>query len=339
LTTRFRGGIIAPIAPSMNNLRLIPVALCATAALVAGPASAQQYPAKPIRILVGFAAGGPSDVASRTVGQKLTQKWGQQVIGDIRPGAGGTIASEVVAKAAPDGYTLLLPAFSHAVNPSLIAKLPYDTLRDFTPIALFASTANMLVVHPSIPVHTVKELIAFAKARPNALTYGSAGNGTASHLAGELLNTMGGVSITHVPYKGIAPAHTDTMGGQISMMFDSIVTGLPAAKAGRLRALGVTTLKRWPGAPDVPTMSEAGLRGYEVNSWYGIMGPAGVPREIVQRLNAEIVRSMAEPDAKERLYSIGAEPMSNTPDEFAAYVRSEMTKWAKVVKAAGIKAE
>jgi tripartite-type tricarboxylate transporter receptor subunit TctC len=315
-------------------------ASCA-AALVAmsSAAFAQQYPAKPIRLLVGFAAGGPSDVASRTAGQKLTQKWGQQIIVDIRPGAGGTIASDAVAKAPPDGYTLLLPAFSHAVNPSLISKLPYDTLRDFTPIVLFASTANMLVTHPSIPAKTVRELIAFAKARPNQLTYGSAGNGTASHLAGELLNTMGGVNITHVPYKGIAPAHTDTMGGQISMMFDSLVTGIPAVKAGRLRAFGVTTLKRWPGAPDVPTMSEAGLTGYEVNSWYGLMGPAGLSREIVQRLNAEVIRSMAEPDARERLYSIGAEPMSNTPEEFAAYIRSEMAKWDKVVKAAGIRAE
>src|SRR5689334_21881510 len=304
-----------------------------------GVASAQQYPSKPIHLLVGFAAGGPSDVASRTIGQKLTKKWGQPVIVDIRPGAGGTIASDVVAKAAPDGYTLLVPAFSHAVNPSLIAKLPYDTLKDFTPIVLFASTPNMLVTHPSIPATTVKELIAFAKARPNQLTYGSAGNGTASHLAGELLNTMGGVHITHVPYKGIAPAHSDTMGGQISMMFDSIVTGLPAAKAGRLRALGVTTLKRWPAAPDVPTMSEAGLAGYEVNSWYGLMGPAGLPKDIVERLNAEVIRSMAEPDARERLYSIGAEPMSNTPEQFDAYVRSEMAKWAKVVKAAGIRAE
>jgi tripartite-type tricarboxylate transporter receptor subunit TctC len=315
-------------------------ASCA-AALVAmsSAAFAQQYPAKPIRLLVGFAAGGPSDVASRTVGQKLTQKWGQQIIVDIRPGAGGTIASDAVAKAPPDGYTLLLPAFSHAVNPSLISKLPYDTLRDFTPIVLFASTANMLVTHPSIPAKTVRELIAFAKARPNQLTYGSAGNGTASHLAGELLNTMGGLSITHVPYKGIAPAHTDTMGGQISMMFDSLVTGIPAVKAGRLRAFGVTTLKRWPGAPDVPTMSEVGLTGYEVNSWYGLMGPAGLSREIVQRLNAEVIRSIAEPDARERLYSIGAEPMSNTPEEFAAYIRSEMAKWDKVVKAAGIRAE
>ncbi|MGZ5091911.1 MAG: tripartite tricarboxylate transporter substrate binding protein [Burkholderiales bacterium] len=314
-------------------------ACAASLVAVCSAAFGQQYPAKPIRLLVGFAAGGPSDVASRTVGQKLTQKWGQQVIVDIRPGAGGTIASDAVAKAPPDGYTLLLPAFSHAVNPSLISRLPYDTLRDFTPIVLFASTANMLVTHPSIPAKTVRELIAIAKARPNQLTYGSAGNGTASHLAGELLNTMGGVSITHVPYKGIAPAHTDTMGGQISMMFDSLVTGIPAVKAGRLRAFGVTTLKRWPGAPDVPTMSEAGLTGYEVNSWYGLMGPAGLSREIVQRLNAEVIRSMAEPDARERLYSIGAEPMSNTPEEFAAYIRSEMAKWDKVVKAAGIRAE
>lgn len=316
-------------------------ALPFTALLMAGTpcALAQQYPAKPIRLLIGFAAGGPSDVIARTISQKLNEKWGQPVIVDIRPGAGGNIATEIAAKAPADGYTLLIPAFAHAVNPLLYSKLPFDAVKDFAPILLVASIANLLVVHPSIPVHSVKELIAFAKTRPNQLVYGSAGSGTASHFAGELLNMMGGIKVTHIPYKGLAPAHTETIGGQLSMMFDGIVTGLPAVKAGRLRALAVTTLKRWQGAPDIPTMSEAGLAGFEVNSWFGLLAPAGTPREIVLRLNSEVARALHEPDARARLYSIGAEPMNNTPEEFAAYINAEMVKWSKVIKAAGIRVE
>jgi tripartite-type tricarboxylate transporter receptor subunit TctC len=325
-----------------HNMKIfLRCAVRCTGFLIAGSpcALAQQYPAKPIRLLVGFAAGGPSDVAARTIAQKLTEKWGQQVIVDIRPGAGGNIATEIAAKAPPDGYTLIEPAFAHAVNPILYPKLPFDAVKDFAPILLFASIANLLVVHPSIPANSVKELIAFAKARPNQLTYGSSGSGTASHFAGELMNMMGGIKVTHIPYKGLAPAHAEIMGGQLSLMFDGIVTGLPAVKAGRLRALAVTTLKRWQGAPDIPTMSEAGLTGFEVNSWYGLLAPAGTPREIVLRLNSEVARALREPDARERLYSIGAEPMSNTPEEFAAYINAEMVKWGKVVKAAGIRVD
>ena len=302
-------------------------------------ANAQQYPNKPIRLVVGFAAGGPSDVAARTIAQKLAEKWGQQVIVDIRPGAGGNIATEIVAKSPADGYTLLEPAFAHAVNPFLYSKLPFDAVKDFSSILLFASIANVLVVHPSIPVNSVKELIAFAKTRPNQLTLGSSGNGTASHLAGELLSLMGGIKLTHVPYKGLAPAHTEIMGGQLSMLFDGIVTGMPAVRAGRLRALAVTTVKRWQGTPDIPTMAEAGLAGFEVNSWYGLLAPAGTPREIIQRLNSEVGRALREPDARERRYSIGAEPMNGTPEEFTAYINAEMTKWSKVVKNAGLRAE
>ena len=320
----------------MQKIRIpIITALLACACVV----HAQQYPAKPIRLVVGFAAGGPSDVAARTIAQKLTEKWGQQVIVDIRPDAGGNIASEIVAKAPADGYTLLEPAFAHAVNPFLYSKLPFDTLKDFAPVLLFASIANVLVVHPSIPAQSVKELIAFAKTRPGQLSYGSSGNGTASHLAGELLNLMGGIKIAHIPYKGLAPAHTEVMGGQIGLLFDGIVTGIPAVKAGRLRALAVTTVKRWQGTPDIPTMSEAGLTGFEVNSWYGLIAPAGTPREIIMKLNTEVARSLREPDARERLYSIGAEPMNNTPEEFAAYINAEMAKWSKVVKTAGIRAD
>lgn len=313
---------------------------CAALLMAGAPgALAQQYPTKPIRLLVGFAAGGPSDVAARTIAQKLTEKWGQQVIVDIRPGASGIIATDIVAKAPADGYTLIESAFAHAVNPLLYSKLPFDTVKDFAPILMFASIANLLVVHPSLPVHSVQELIAFAKTRPNQLVFGSAGNGTSSHFAGELLNLMGGIKVTHIPYKGLSPAHTETIGGQLSMMFDGVVTGMPAVKAGRLRALGVTTLKRWQGAPDIPTMSEAGLAGFEVNSWYGLLAPAGTPRDIVLRLNSEVARALREPDARERLYSIGAEPMSNTSEEFAAYINAEMVKWSKVIKAAGIRVD
>jgi len=261
------------------------------------------------------------------------------VIVDIRPGAGGNIATEIVAKSPADGYTLLEPAFAHAANPYLYAKLPFDAVKDFAPVLLFASIANVLVIHPSVPAHSVKDLIAFAKAHPGQLTMGSSGNGTASHLASELMNYMAGIKTTHVPYKGLAPAHTDLMGGQLSMLFDGIVTGMPAVNAGRLRALAVTTAKRWQGTPDIPTMSEAGLAGFEVNSWYGLLAPAGTPREIITRLNTEVSRALREPDARERLYSIGAEPMNNTPEEFAAYINAEMAKWSKVIKAAGIRAE
>ena len=302
-------------------------------------AIAQQYPSKSIRLVVGFAAGGPSDVAARTIAQKLTEKWGQQVIVDIRPGAGGNIATEIVAKAPADGYTLLEPAFAHAVNPFLYSKLPFDAVKDFSSILLFASIANVLVVHPSIPANSVKELIALAKTRPGQLTAGSSGNGTASHLAVELLNMMGGIKTTHVPYKGLAPAHTELMGGQLSLLFDGIVTGMPAVKAGRLRALAVTTVKRWQGTPDIPTMAEAGLAGFEVNSWYGLLAPAGTPREIILRLNSEVGRALREPDARERLYTIGAEPMNGTPEEFTAYIAAEMAKWSKVVKTAGLRAD
>lgn len=299
---------------------------------------AQTYPSKPIRILVGFAAGGPSDVGARTIGQKLTEKWGQPVIVDFRPGAAGNIATDMAAKAPPDGYTLIAAAFAHAVNPSLYAKLPFNAEKDFAPVLLFASVANLLVVHPSVPARSVTELIAFARSKPDQLTIGSAGTGTSSHLSGELMKMIGGVRITHVPYKGLAPAHVDTIGGQLSMMFDGIVTGVPAAKSGRLRALGVTTARRWQGAPEIPAIGES-LPGFEVNSWYGLLAPAGTPRDIVMRLNGEVARALREPDARERLYAIGSEPLSSTPEEFARFIQSEMVKWAKVVKTAGIRVE
>ena len=311
------------------------ITLC-TLLLMPGAVIAQSYPAKPVRIVVGFAAGGPTDIAARLAARKLTEKLGQQFIVDVRPGAGGAIATEIVAKAPADGYTLLVPAFAHAVNPALHEKLPFDTGKDFAPIALFASAANILAVHPSVPAKSVSELIAIAKARPGQLTYGSAGNGTASHLAGELFDMMAGVKLTHVPYKGSAPASTDLLGGQISAAFPGVAIALPHTRAGRLRSLAITSLKRSRAMPEVPTMSEAGLRGFEVISWYGLLAPAGTPQEIVQWLNAAIDRSVHEPDALERFASFGAEPVDMTPDAFGTFIRNELEKWAKVVKAAGM---
>ncbi len=312
--------------------------LAAFSVLVPSLVTAQSYPAKPIRILVGFPPGGNSDFVARAVGRGLGDLWGQQVVIDNRPGAGGNIAAELVAKSPADGHTLLLGVFAHAINPSLYgSKLPFDAVRDFAPVILCVSSANLLVVHPSLPVKTVKDLIALAKAKPAQITYASAGNGTASHFAGELFDQMAGVKTLHVPYRGTGLAHTDLMGGRVVMFFAAMAGTLSHAQSGRLRALGVTTLKRWPGAPDVPTMSEAGLKGYEVNSWSGILAPAGTPTEIVTRLNTEITRIMRQKETRERLYSFGAEPIDNTPAEFAAYINAEISKWAKVVKGAGIR--
>ena len=299
---------------------------------------AQPYPHKPIRILVGFAAGGPTDVAARLLSQRLTERWGQAVVVEPRTGAGGNIAAEAVAKAAPDGYTLLLPAFAHAVNPSLYANLPFDTDRDFVAVALLTTSANVFAVHPSVPAHTLRELITLAKSKPGELSYGSAGVASASHLAGELLNSMAGIKLTHIPYKGAAPASVDLVGGHISAAFPSVSLASPHAKAGRLRILGIASLKRAENLPEVPTIAEAGVPGFEVLSWYGLLAPAGTPNEIITRLNQEVTRSLNEPEAVERLRAIGAEPMKSTPAEFNAFLKNEFTKWAKVIRTAGVRA-
>ena len=298
----------------------------------------QTYPAKPIRIVVGFAGGGAAEIAARIVGQVYSERLGQQMIVDPRPGAGGNIAAEIVAKAPPDGYTLLVCPFAFTVNPALFPKLPFDTLKDFAPVILFAYSANLFTVHPSVPARSLKELIALAKARPGQLTYGSAGNGTASHLSGELLNSMAGIKLVHIPYKGSGMAHTDLLGGHISSAFPGVAISLPHIRTGRLRALGVTSLKRAESLPELPTISESGLQGFEVISWYGLAAPAGTPVDIVQRLNSELNRALHEPANAQRLKASGMDPMQTTPAEFDSFLRRELAKWGKVIKEVGVRA-
>jgi tripartite-type tricarboxylate transporter receptor subunit TctC len=304
-------------------------------------AQPQTYPVKPIRVVVGFAGGGAAEIAARVVGQAYTERWGQQAIIDPRPGAGGNIASELVAKAPPDGYTLLVCAFAFTVNPSLFSKLPFDAQKDFVPVSLFAYTANFLTVHPSVPARSMQEFIALAKAAPGQLTFGSAGNGTASHLAGELMNSMAGIKLLHIPYKGSGLAHTDLLGGHISSAFPGVAISLPHIRAGRLRALGVTGLKRAESLPEVPTISESGpgtLKGFEVISWYGLLAPAATPADIVQRLNGELNRALQEPGSGERVKASGMDRLNTTPAEFDSFLRREMAKWGKVIKAVGVRA-
>ena len=303
-------------------------------------AHAQTYPTKPVRMVLPFPPGGTTDILGRIAAQKLTEAMGQQVIPDNRPGASGNIGTEQVAKAAPDGYTLITaPGSTLTIHPSLYAKLGFDPLKDFAPVTILAAVPNLLVVHPSLPVRTVKELIALAKARPDQLNYASTGAGQSTHLSMELFKSMAGVKITHVPYKGSAPAVTDLMGGHVSLMFDNMPSALPHAKAGKLRGIAVSTLKRSTVTPELPTVAESGLPGFEVNVWFGVLAPAGTPREVVERLNRILVKALQSNDVRERLSSQGAEPIGNTPEQFTAQMKSDLVKWAKVVKAADIKIE
>ena len=322
----------------------LPAGYAALAALLAcaGAASAQTaaYPAKAIRYVVPFPAGGPLDIVARAIGQELNKTWNQPVIVDNRPGAGGNIGADLVAKSPADGYTILMGAVStHAINPTLYAKLPYDPVRDFAPVTLITSVPNVLVVHPSVPASNVKELIALARAKPGQLNFASGSTGSAGHLAGELFKTMAGVDMVHIPYKGAAPAVVDLLAGHVSLMFDNMSSALPNIKAARVRALAVTTLRRSPLLPQLPTISEAGLRGFDISTWFGIFAPAGTPPEIVGKLNAETVRILNSREMKERLLALGAEPVGNRPDEFAAFVKLEIQKYAKVIKASGAKAD
>ncbi|MEO8305601.1 MAG: tripartite tricarboxylate transporter substrate binding protein [Betaproteobacteria bacterium] len=326
-----------------------PKSLCAWAALAAvsgiafaAPAIAQEpaYPTKPIRLVVPFPPGGATDIMARAVAQKLTEAWGQGVVVDNRPGAGGNIGSELVAKAAPDGYTLEMGTVgTHAINSSLYAKMPYDHVKDFAPVVLVAAVPNVLVVNPAVPVNSVQELIAYAKANPGKLNFASSGAGTSIHLSGELFKVMAGVQMTHVPYKGSAPALQDLLGGQVQLMFDNLPPSLPQIKAGKLRALAVTTPSRSPALPDVPTIAESGLPGFDASSWFGVLAPAGTPPAIIAKLNAEIAKWLASPEAKEKLASVGANAAGGTPEDFARHIQMETAKWAKVVKESGAKVD
>jgi tripartite-type tricarboxylate transporter receptor subunit TctC len=301
---------------------------------VAGSALAQTYPNKPIRVIVG---PGP-DALARVIGQKLTETWGQPVIVDQRGGGGGTISAEAVAKAAPDGYTLLLATGTHTINPSMY-KVSYDMVRDFAPVTLLASTPFILAVHPSVPATSVAELIRLAKSKPGALNYGSGGNGTPPHLATELFKTSAGIELVHVPYKTVAAAITDLVAGQLQVMFTVGPAGLPQIHAGRLRGLAVSTPKRSAFAPDLPTVAESGLPGFDVFGWNGLLAPAGTPPSVVGKLQGEIARALQNPEVRERIAGFGFEPVGNTPEEFGEFVKTDIARWAKVVKESGARVD
>ena len=309
-------------------------------ALIAGVTAAKPWPSKPIKWVVPFAPGGTTDILARTIGEKLSVTLGQPIIVENKPGAGGGVGAEQVAKSPPDGYTIMGGTIStHAINASLYKNLPYDPVRDFAPITLIVRVPNMLVVNPAVPAKDVRELIALLKANPGKYSFASSGNGTSQHLSGELFKVMTGVEMQHVPYRGSPPALADVVGGQVTMTFDNITTAWPLVKGGKLRALAVTTAKRSPIAPDVPTLAESGLPGYEIGSWQGVFAPAGVSTEIVKRLNTEIVRIINAPDVRQKLVDMGAEPAPNTPEEFAAMVKAEVAKWADVVRKSGAKVD
>jgi tripartite-type tricarboxylate transporter receptor subunit TctC len=310
----------------------------AAVALATSTALAQGYPSKPVRLIVGFPPGGGVDIIARTISQPLSERLGQTVIVENKPGAGGNIAAEQVARSPADGYTLLVSAVSSlAISASLYRHPRYDLLKDLTPVALVASVPNVLVVHPSVPAKNVKELIALAKDKPGKINFGSAGNGTTVHFSGELFKSMAGVDMVHVPYKGAAPAMADLLGGQVQLMFDFLSAAGPQIKAGKLRALGVTSATRSPLLPDVPTIAEAGLPGYQVLGAFGVVAPAGTPQDVVNRLNKEISEIVKMPEIKQKLLSHAATPEQQTPAEFADTLKSEVAKWAKIVDATGVR--
>src|ERR1035437_7009607 len=310
-------------------------------AAIAAGAYAQNYPARPLRFIVPYVAGGAGDIFARVIGQKLYEATGQTVVVDNRPGANGIIGTDLVAKAPPDGYTIVMGnSAPFVLNPALYSKLPYDPVRDFAPVTQGTYYAYVLVVHPSLPAKTVQELIAFAKAKPGQLAYGSTGTGSANHLAGEFFGAMTGTKLTHVPYKGSAAALADVLGGQLPMMFDTPITSIPQLKAGKLRALGFSGNRRASQLPDVPTIDELGLKGFEVSWWQAILAPAGTPKPVVDRLYMETAKALKMPDVIERLATQGGnELIGSTPDQFAAVIKVEIAKYAKIIKDAGIRIE
>src|SRR5688572_16834856 len=308
------------------------------AALAACMAHAQDYPARTVRVIVAYTPGGGTDLIGRVLARKLTEAWGQQVIVENRPGAGGNIGTDAMAKAAPDGYTLGLVPSTHAIVPNLYSRLPFDTLRDFSFVSLIASSPNILVVHPSVPATSVKELIALARRRPGELTFASAGIGSTTHLAGEYFKNAAGINVLHIPYKGSSQAQIDLVGGQVSFMVDSMPSALPKVQAGRIRALATTGGKRYAALPNVPTVTESGLP-YESISWWGVVGPANVPQPVINKLVADIGRIMALPDVKETLAGQGADASSGTPQQFLDWVKQETALYGKIIKSANIRVE
>jgi tripartite-type tricarboxylate transporter receptor subunit TctC len=327
----------------MKPRHALGVVLSASALVAAGPALAQgtaaQFPGKAITIVIPATPGGAIDLTARVIAPKLTDTWGKPVVVENKAGATGIIGTEFIAKAAPDGHTLVLVASSHAINPSMFKKLPYDTVKSFEPVTLTHVLPLMLVVHPSLPVKNVQELIAYGKANPGKLSFASSGPGGAPHMSGELFKSMTGIDMLHVPYKGSTAAHSDLLSGRTSVMFDTVTAINPHAKSGALRALAVTTAKRSAAAPDVPTMAEAGLKGYETSTWGGVLAPAGTAKDVVAKLNAEMNKALTAPDVRQRMLDAGIEPAGGTPQQFADFIQSEMVKWGKVAKTAGIQPE
>jgi tripartite-type tricarboxylate transporter receptor subunit TctC len=309
------------------------------ATMLAGVAHAQTWPAKPIRLIVPSVAGGGTDIAARMIAPKVGETLGQQVVVENRAGAAMIIGGEAVARATPDGYTLLMGISTLTINPSIHKKMPFDVVRDFAPVSLVVSQPNILVVHPSVPVKTTRELIAFARTHANQLNYGSAGVGSNPHLTMELFLNMAGVRMVHVPYKGLAPAMTDTLAGQLTVMMSTMLTGISYARDGRLRALAVSGAQRSRVLPELPTIAEAALPGYDAVQWYGVLAPAATPREIVARLHDAVTRTLRDAGVRERFLADGADIIGSAPEEFTAYIASETAKWAKVIKSAGIKPE
>ena len=323
------------------HARFLPfLCIAALAAAASAPAPAQNYPGKPIRIVIAQAPGSATDVVSRVVAHRLAESLGQPIVIEARPGAGGVLGTEAAARSAPDGYTLFMGNNStHGSNPALYARLPYDAINDFAPIAFVASVPYVLVVDPSLPVKTAQQFIALAKSRPGQINYASAGNGSTHHFCGELLKSMAGIDMIHVPYKGSSPAITGLLGGEVSLMFANVADIQSQIKSGKVRALAVTTAKRSNMLPEVPTLAEAGLPGFEIQSWFGLLAPAGTPKAIVGRLSAETIQVLGRPDVKSALAAQGLEVMPGSPEQFADYIKSEIARFGKIAKAAGIKAE
>jgi tripartite-type tricarboxylate transporter receptor subunit TctC len=321
--------------PNLQHALIAAAAACA----FSGGALAQNFPTKPLRVVVGLAPGGGTDIVARMVGQRLTGAIGQQVIIDNRAGASGNIAAEIVARAPADGYTLIVVTASHAINPSLYSKLSYDPIKDFSAITQLTAQPYLFVVNPSVPAKNVKEFVALAKSRKGGLTYASSGSGLLGHLGMELLKSQARFDAVHIPYKGAGPALVDTIAGQVDVFFPTIISGLPQVRNGKVRVIGVTTLKRAALLPDVPTVAEQGFPGYEVSGWYGLLAPAGTPKDVIGVLNREVAKVLRSPEGKERLAAEGAEGVGNSPEEFTAYMQSEMVKWAKVVKQSGARAD